>query len=120
MALHQFQCDKRLWVAASLVLFVVSLWIPWVMNPVSGTSMVSPVGLARSMSDASRRLRSEMPRFDANERDFVGDYLRSTFFFGPPVLFSVLLGWVIQSGVVMLRSKGLTRNLIEANRPLDR
>ena len=103
MTLTRFQADKRLWIWSSLILFVVSLWIPWVPPVTEGSSLVSPVRLVRIMLDMNRSLHSERRRIDANEPDWLGIYLKSTFFLCPSVLFSVLFGWLLQCTIVMLR-----------------
>ena len=114
MKLTRFQANKRLWIGSSLILFVVSFWIPWVPPFFEHeSSPVSPVRLLRSMLDYNRYIQHLTLLFDERECDW-RDYLRSTFFLCPSIVFSILFGWLLQRTVVMLRDAVYKRN---ENRP---
>ena len=103
MKLTRFQTDKWFWISASLTLFVLSFCVPWVpaffpYDP----PLISPVGLLRQMLDYNSALQSMTLRFDERDLD-CWDYFRSAYFFVPPAVFSVLFGWLLQCGVVMVQ-----------------
>ena len=102
MTLTRFKADKRLWIGSALILFAVSFWIPWVPSFFHDSSLVSPVRLFRRMLDYNRYLQTLTHLMDERECNW-RDYLRSTFFFCPPLGFSVVFGWLLQCTVVMLR-----------------
>src|SRR5207249_1641318 len=88
---------------SSLILFVVSFWIPWVPPLFEyDSSPVSPVLLLREMLDHNRYIQHLTPQFDERECNW-RDYLRSSFLLCPSVVFSVLFGWLLQCTVVMVR-----------------
>src|SRR5579862_535539 len=98
MRLTRFQADKRLWIGLSLILFVISCWLPLV-PPNFEYDFVSPARLLRGMLDYNQYIQHLTSVFDERECNWK-DYLRSTFFFFPPVVLSLLFGWVFQCIVV--------------------
>src|SRR5215207_8026094 len=104
--LIRFQIDWCLWIGAALIFFVVSCWIPWVPTlwvPQWNwdSSFVSPVELLERVLRYNQYVRSMAVRFDEQEIR-LWDYVRSLYFFGPSVVFSVLFGWVLQCLIVMV------------------
>src|SRR5438105_7750210 len=102
MKLTQFQTDKRLWIGLSLILFVVSFWIPWLPPSFLGpdSSLTSPVRLLRTCLEYNRYLQTLTPLFDEQGINW-RDYLSFTYFLWPSTVFSILFVWLLHCTVVI-------------------
>jgi hypothetical protein len=99
MRIVRFQTDMRWWIWFSLILFIVSLWIPWVPILHPGDSLLSP----RRLLSILLSLHREKPGPDI-PIDFVGYYLRFALVICACAIVAIIIGWVLQSAVVIVRT----------------
>src|SRR5438094_3673360 len=100
----RFQTDKRWLIWFSVIFFIISLWIPWVPIFHPGDSLLSPV----RFFSITLSLQRSTPQPDL-PIDYVRLYLLFALVICVCALVAIVLGWVLQSAIVIVRTACFSR-----------